>query len=577
MEPEQYARLREVFDGLMDLPADKRMAELDRLMPKGDPWRGEIEAWLAAANATRTAAGVTLTAVTKTNVTKPVVHQPLAPGILLGERYRLMRLLGAGGFSQAYLAEDQQLHGKQVVVKIPRPESNADGEEWFARHFFDEIRALAALNHSGIVQVLDSARDQVHGEFFTEQFIDGPALAQLIKKEPLGIERSAKLLEKIAQALAAAHAKGIIHRDLKPHNVQIRMAGSAEEAPVLIDFGIASLLGPEGTDTVNTRVAGTPDYLAPEQAMGKVLPQSDLYAFGCMAVELLTGERLNWRLVRSAAAVDARQIARDILAEKAAAIPPELRESIAKLMSLNPVERGTAAEQAELFRQLVPTTGTVTVQAPPAPLTSSRRGWLLAGGAGAAVAAAGLLWRTRDAGPPAPPLERLRLSVKAQRNNRAGTTAISIREGIVTQNDKLRIEVALSPKAYCYVFAHSLAASGGAANDLQLLYPPQPLSQAVDRLSVPSTAKDWIEFDSKPEILRLLFIVSLEALPEADRAIRSAASSGTVSDVKIRAALEARILQLPNAPWAEGPAEAWVAVSHHRALCAEGRLQHVAG
>ena len=566
MDPEQYRRLREVFDRLMELPAAARTPELDRLIPPSDPQREEIDAWLAAAalpaeDATRTAA--TKTAATKT------IGPPLAPGMLLGGRYLLMRLLGAGGFAQAYLAEDRQLHAKQVVVKIPLPGSG-DGEEWFGRHFHDEIRALASLNHSGIVQVLDSAHDQVHGEFFTEQFIEGPSLAQLIKNGTLGTERSAKLLEKIAQALAAAHAKGIIHRDLKPHNVQIRMAGSAEEAPVLIDFGIASLLGADGGDTVDTRIAGTPDYLAPEQAMGKVLAQSDLYAFGCMAVELLTGERPNKRLARSGAGIDAERIALEILGEKAAEIPLPVRESIARLMSLNPLDRGGAAEQADLFKLLQPGQ-TVEVL----PLPSNRRGLMLTVAAGAAAAATAFLWRTRDAIPPALPPERLRLSVKALRGNREGTAAISIREGVVTRNDRLRIEAALTPNAYCYVFAQSLAASGGASNDLLVLYPPKPLAQALGRFSVPSTEKDWIEFDNKPEILRLLFIASLTAIPEADAAIRSAAGGGTVTGAPIREALEVRIRQFPTLAWAEGPAEAWVVASPGPVLCAEGRLQHL--
>ena len=407
MDQNQYPRVREIFERLARIPAHQRAAELDNLLPPGDPNRSEVEQLLAASDALAQQPdrpsrdpNETLTSMGggPPKAARPVAVVPLAVGQLLAGRYRLERLLGAGGFSQAYLAINEQLHGKQVVVKIPLRNSN-ESSEWFARHFTDEIRALAALNHPGIVHVLDSAADPVHGEFFTEQFVEGPTLSELLKKgPPLGLERSARMLERVSRALAAAHAKGVVHRDLKPQNILVHMPGTHEETPVLIDFGIASLLGPTdpggAAEAIETRVAGTPDYLAPEQALGRVLPESDIYALGCIAVELLTGERLNARLARRPPGELPEHAAAVMLSEKMPELPEAIRARLAKLTTIDPANRGSAAGHAGgLFRELLAPPLDAISTVPP----GNRRTWI----AGAFAAAVGTRCGLDGNGPPA--------------------------------------------------------------------------------------------------------------------------------------------------------------------------------
>ncbi len=584
MDPSEYQRVRETFDRLTGLPAERRAAELDRAFEPGDPLRQEVELLLVAVAALRqpdetvTAQNATGTAGTVTvSARGPMVRSDrLLPGQVLAGRYRLERLLGAGGFSEAYLALDEQLHGKRVVVKIPLP-GCGDSDEWFERHFTDEIRALAALNHPGIVQVLDSGSDPARGQFFTEQYIEGPTLSQLLKLGPLELKRSARMLERIARALAAAHAKGVVHRDLKPQNILVNMPGTREETPVLIDFGIASLLGPDGdgTRSANTRVAGTPDYLAPEQALGRVVPESDIYALGCIAIELLTHQRLNARMAKRPAGEMPEQTAAIMLAEKTPELPETARAGLARLVSMNPGNRGTASELAAgLFRELV-----ATPADEPAPLPipePSRRGWIAAAACAAAGGTGFVAW-TLGLRPPAAPRELLNLQVKVNRTSRqGGSEFVSPVDGVVTRDHKVRLEAALSPAAYCYVFAESLA-GGATTSDLLVLFPPQAQDRPLSWLTVPSTATDWIEFDNKPELLRLLFMAGLQPIPEAARAVDSARlkAGGMLLDRDLRSALEARIRQAPATSWQPGANGVWTVASSSSILCVEGRLQHV--
>ncbi len=584
MDPSEYLRVRETFDRLTGLPAELRAAELDRAFEPGDPLRQEVELLLVAVaalrqpdetvtaqNATRTAGTITVSAM------GPMVRSDrLLPGQVLAGRYRLDRLLGAGGFSEAYLALDEQLHGKRVVVKIPLP-GCGDSDEWFERHFTDEIRALAALNHPGIVQVLDSGSDPARGQFFTEQYIEGPTLSQLLRLGPLELKRSARMLERIARALAAAHAKGVVHRDLKPQNILVNRLGTREETPVLIDFGIASLLGPEGdgTRSVNTRVAGTPDYLAPEQALGRVVPESDIYALGCIAIELLTHQRLNARMAKRPAGEMPEQTAAIMLAEKTPELPETARAGLARLVSMNPGNRGTASELAAgLFRELV-----ATPVDEPAPLPipePSRRGWIAAAACAAAGGTGFVAW-TLGRRPQAAPRELLNLQVKVNRTSlQGGSEFVSPVDGVVTRDHKVRLEAALSPAAYCYVFAESLA-GGATTGDLLVLFPPQVQDRPLSWLTVPSTATDWIEFDNKPELLRLLFMAGLQPIPEAARAVDSARlkAGGMLLDRDLRRALEARIREAPATSWKPGANGVWTVASSSSILCVEGRLQHV--
>lgn len=207
----------------------------------------------------------------------------------LGAAYVLERELGGGGMSRVFLAEETRL-GRKVVVKVLSPELAAGvSTERFQR----EIRVAASLQQANIVPLLFAGETEGL-PFYTMPFVEGLSLrARLERSGPLSVADAVSLLRDVARALAYAHDHGVVHRDIKPENVLL-----SGDAAVVTDFGIAKALSASRTATTATTLTrdgtgiGTPAYMAPEQAMGDpgVDHRADIYAFGCMAYELVTGQ-----------------------------------------------------------------------------------------------------------------------------------------------------------------------------------------------------------------------------------------------------------------------------------------------
>jgi serine/threonine-protein kinase len=206
----------------------------------------------------------------------------------LGASYTLDRELGGGGMSRVFLADEARL-GRKVVIKVLSPElaAGVSGER-----FEREIRLAAQLAHPSIVPLL-AAGDANGLPYYTMPFVEGESLrALLAAKGSLPLNEIAGILRDIARALAYAHERGIVHRDIKPENVLL-----ASGAAVVTDFGIAKAISASRTDAGEATLThagtsiGTPSYMAPEQALGDPATDSraDIYAFGCVAYELLTG------------------------------------------------------------------------------------------------------------------------------------------------------------------------------------------------------------------------------------------------------------------------------------------------
>ena len=209
---------------------------------------------------------------------------PLALTSALSARYRVDRAVGSGGMATVYLAQDLK-HDRAVAVKVLRRDV---AEAVGAERFLAEIKTTAHLKHPHILPLFDSG--SVDGVlFYVMPFIDGESLHQRLQRDgPLPIDQAVATLREIADALAHAHSVGIVHRDVKPDNVLI-----SGRHVFLADFGIARVLaGHQAGDTVTATglIAGTPAYMAPEQiAGGPVDERTDIYAFGVLACELLTG------------------------------------------------------------------------------------------------------------------------------------------------------------------------------------------------------------------------------------------------------------------------------------------------
>ncbi|MET8831054.1 protein kinase [Streptomyces sp. NPDC004610] len=208
-------------------------------------------------------------------------------GGLVGDgRYRLTGRLGRGGMAEVFAAEDVRL-GRTVAVKLLRSDLAEDPVS--KARFTREAQSVAGLNHHAIVAVYDSGEDMMGGQsvpYIVMELVEGRTIRDLLlNAEAPGPEQALIIVSGVLEALAYSHQHGIVHRDIKPANVIITHTGAVK----VMDFGIARALhGASTTMTQTGMVMGTPQYLSPEQALGKAVDhRSDLYATGCLLYELL--------------------------------------------------------------------------------------------------------------------------------------------------------------------------------------------------------------------------------------------------------------------------------------------------
>ena len=220
----------------------------------------------------------------------------LTAGTCLGH-YDITALLGEGGMGQVWQATDTQL-GREVALKI-LPDAFAADPDRLAR-FEREAQILASLNHPNIAQIHGIEEAQGTRALVLE-LVEGPTLADRIARGPIPIDEALPIAKQIAEALEAAHEQGVIYRDLKPANVKVKDDGTVK----VLDFGLAKALDPSpGGDPSQSPtltaaatqmgvIMGTAAYMSPEQAAGQTSDKrSDVWSFGVVLFEMLTGQRL---------------------------------------------------------------------------------------------------------------------------------------------------------------------------------------------------------------------------------------------------------------------------------------------
>src|SRR5215468_2465549 len=291
MTPERYQQIDQLADAALELGVEERAAFLDQACAGDEELRRQVERLLSAHERED---GFLLTPALESIAQEMAAVQAQS---LIGRRlghYRIISLLGAGGMSDVYMAEDTIL-GRKVALKLLPAEFTRDQDR--LRRFKQEARAASSLNHPNIITIYEIGEtDGIH--FIATEFIDGQTLRQRSAQGRLELFAALDIGIQTATALSAAHDAGIAHRDIKPENLMLRPDGYLK----VLDFGSSKLTEQQtlggssitsamaGVKTAPGIVMGTINYMSPEQARGlEVDARSDIFTLGVVLYEMLTG------------------------------------------------------------------------------------------------------------------------------------------------------------------------------------------------------------------------------------------------------------------------------------------------
>ncbi len=355
MEPERWNQIERLYHAALEHESGDRRAFLAEACPDAD-LRREVESLLGFDGA-------------GSLLERPAWETNWHPGEWLGP-YEILEHISKGGMGEVWKARDRRL-GRTVAIKTPAAR--------FGERFEHEARAVAALNHPHICQLYD-----VGPNYLVMELIDGTPL-----HGPLPLDKAIEYAKQILEALDAAHKQGIVHRDLKPANILVTKTGVK-----LLDFGLAkwgrAKAASAGTPviTIQGTITGTPEYMAPEQAQGSTVDtRADIFAFGCVLYEMLTGKRaFDGATTTSVIGAILERAAPSVRAVAPAALDAILRKCLEK----NPEERWQSAWDVRAAIGLLAETEPAA--------KPSRRAWITgaAGLGGVLAGGAAVFWLHRQ-------------------------------------------------------------------------------------------------------------------------------------------------------------------------------------
>ncbi|MFN0084423.1 MAG: protein kinase domain-containing protein [Blastocatellia bacterium] len=294
MTPERWQQIERIFEAALDCAPAKRTSFLDQACGEDSELRREVESLLLADEAAADEKTAGFHHLIRAEALPPEDNDSIIGQTL--SHYRIDSLLGAGGMGRVYLAKDTSLK-RQVAIKILPPQFMRDPDR--VRRFEQEARAASSLNHPNIITIHEIGRVE-EARFIVTELIDGQTLRRRMESSRMSLPEALKISTQIAGALAAAHAAGIIHRDIKPENVMVRSDGLVK----VLDFGLAKLKPEHASGGMDLEastkkpltgpgfVMGTVGYMSPEQVRGQNADhRSDLFSFGVMLYEMLSGQR----------------------------------------------------------------------------------------------------------------------------------------------------------------------------------------------------------------------------------------------------------------------------------------------
>ena len=347
ISPKQWDRVKELYEAALEYRGAQRTAFLLE-NAEDDIVRSEVHRLLAEQD--NLGSFLSTPPFIDPRLNPSNSQNRLAHGEVLAGRFRIVDFIAAGGMGQVYKAEDLRLE-RIVVLKFLPVELAKDPQS--LERFRREAKAASALNHPNICTVYDFGEDAGRA-FIAMEYLEGETLAARIKKGPLPLDETLKIVMPVAVALGTAHRKGIIHRDLKPGNIMLTASGAK-----LLDFGLAKYEWHEATDNEtktpalagDTQVVGTLPYMSPERLRGTGAGnRGDIFAFGAVLYEMLAGRRAfeGQSNVDTMAAVEddeprpLREFVRDV--------PDDLERIIRRCLRKHPEER--YASMSEIEREL---------------------------------------------------------------------------------------------------------------------------------------------------------------------------------------------------------------------------------
>jgi eukaryotic-like serine/threonine-protein kinase len=338
----------------------------------------------------------------------------------LGDRYTIERELGAGGMATVYLAHDLR-HDRPVALKVLRAELAA---VIGAERFLAEIKTTANLQHPHILPLFDSGEAEGF-LYYVMPYVEGESLRDRLSREKqLPVDEAIRVATEVASALDYAHRHGVVHRDIKPENILLH-----EGQALVADFGIAlAVTRVGGTRLTETGMSlGTPQYMAPEQAMGEreITPKADVYALGCVLYEMLLGEPPFTGPTAQAVIAKAVTERPARLVPRRERVPLQVEEAVLRALERLPADRFASAAQFAQAVRAAPATpgwgGALRAAGGALAWLGDWRSWIAMGVAAAALAA--VLLRGGGATPPPAPVARFNVALPGEPT--AGAAAFS--------------------------------------------------------------------------------------------------------------------------------------------------------
>ena len=469
-------------------------------------------------------------------------------GQLIKNRYKLQKELGKGGMGVVYLAHDTQLHNRPVVIKVLR---DATAEDWLTKKFRQEIEALVRIEHPGVVGIFDTG-EMPNGQLFVVmQFVEGVNLRSVLTRPEklLGFEETARIIDQVGRALTAAHDKGVLHCDLKPENIMLQRPHPGEEIVKLIDFGIAKIRDSKVTSVEPTKIAGTMDYMAPEQLNGTPTTASDIFSLGIVAYEMLTGKKPFpaqnlFQLV---------EMHRTGVKESPKSLRPDLPEAaqsvILKALSFDPNERYQRArdfgeELQKALRQEAGFTPTLPLgksilegktQDPVLPKKKMSRVAIAANLSLLVIAALIALWAFRSSEKPAPvpvpaPLPELTLNYHMMMQKTEGAEPFRLpKEVLFEKGHRVQLFVTAAKSGYLYLINEG---PGG----YMVLFPStlnnKGSAHLMQNQEIKIPGEQWFLFDEEQGTEKIWMVFSPKPIPELEsvKSVATPEKFGSITD-----------------------------------------------